>query len=137
MEDTKNIRSGFFKMKKLFFLHLLFLIILPAFVVMLTDPELVKAQKTTIPFGGMVNTAIYCSCNSGMTSYYLYISPPVGGPLLYVQGQSFQYPNRSLPRPGVWALGLYDTGGVCMVGVKPYCTSLPVMGTIDYVGTSM
>lgn len=133
MEDSKNIRSGFFKMKKLVFLHVLFLIILPAFVVILTDPEPAKAQA--VPFGGMVNTAIYCTCSQ---NWLLYISPPVGGWLIYSPYSTFQYPNNSLPRTGVWALGLYNPGGVCMMYSGYTCTSWGnPQGTINFVGTSM
>ncbi|MFP4022555.1 MAG: hypothetical protein ACLFTS_01770 [Candidatus Paceibacterota bacterium] len=133
MEDSKNIRSGFFKMKKLVFLHVLFLIILPAFVVVLTKPAPVKAQA--IPFGGMVQSAIYCNCSF---NWLLEIGPPVSATLIYSPYSSFQYPNYSLPRTGVWALGLYNPGGVCLMISYPSCTTYgSPQGTINFVGTSM
>ena len=93
-------------------------------------------------FGGFVLATFPCSCT---LNFLLVISPPKGGLFIY---SPFAPPllqaflNFNLPRPGLWALGFYIPGGICLTGVPPFCVPLGITGTIKgtilpIVGTSL
>lgn len=116
-------------MKKIFII-----LILAVFVSGILGTQSVKAQGVGI-FGGFILNSFFCPCSG---NFLLTISPPVGGQFLYQIG-SPQYPNFSLPRPGVWTLGLYNPGGACMIPVPLGCAPVGFpLGTITpTVGTSL
>jgi len=95
---------------------------------------LLQAQSPNF-FGGFVTTSIYCTCSN---NFLLTIGPPVGGQFIYQPGTP-QYPYHSLPRAGVWALGLYSPGGICLMFVGKGCSPFGApIGTITpIVGTSL
>ena len=89
-----------------------------------------------LPFGGKVITAVPCTCDTG--NFLVTLSPPLGGQFTYRIGtQGFL--NYNLPMPGVWALGLYEPGSVCMVYVGKGCASFgaPTGWITPTVGTSL
>ncbi|HET8574623.1 MAG TPA: hypothetical protein VFM02_00420 [Candidatus Paceibacterota bacterium] len=85
-------------------------------------------------FGGMVDASFYCACSG---TWLLYVGPPV--PALLVYANTPQYRWYQLPRPGVWALGLYYRDlGICKVPTPIGCVDIPNEGLISpTVGTSM
>lgn len=90
--------------------------------------------QAVIPFGGKVNSSTYCTCSF---NFLLEIGPPVPATVMFSWFTTRQYPYYSLPRTGVWALGLYYPGGVCMMIAYPKCTRYGnPEGTINFVGTS-
>ncbi len=106
-------------------------------VALIISVYIYKTQASgLLPFGGLVAASIPCTCSTGM--FLLTIGPPRGGQFIYQTGtQAFQ--NFNLPRPGVWALGLYSPVGVCLVYAGKSCVpfGLPI-GTITSVtGTSL
>lgn len=89
-----------------------------------------------IPFGGKVISAIPCPCSG---SFLLTLSPPTAGQYIYYPGTQ-RYLNFNLPQIGVWAVGLYTPGGICLIpSGKSGCAPLGVpIGTITpTVGTSL
>lgn len=93
----------------------------------------VRSRAVGMPFGGFVTSAFFCSCDGG---WLLTIGPPLGGFLIY--RNTPQFPFSQLPRPGVWALGLYEPGGVCSFIDGAGCGAFGVTGTITpIVGTSL
>lgn len=89
-----------------------------------------------LPFGGKVITAIPCTCDAG--NFLLTISPPVGGQFTYRIGTQ-AYLNYNLPMPGIWALGMYEPGSVCMMYVGKGCSPFgsPIGWITPVVGTSL
>lgn len=113
------------------------------FVIVVATYSIFKYTKGIglLPFGGRVLTAIPCSCGGsavGGFNVFLTISPPVGGQFLYAIGTQ-AYLNKNLGfGTGMWALGLYTPGGVCMVLSPKGCSPLIPIGTITpTVGTSL
>ena len=96
-----------------------------------SQPQQADAQNI---FGGLVLWSFFCPCSG---NYLLYISPPVGGFYSFYPG-SQGFLNYSLPGPGVWTLGLYNPGGVCLIPTTTGCTSfIHPQGTITpIVGSS-
>jgi len=91
------------------------------------------AQTPNI-FGGFVTISKFCECSG---NFLLTISSPVGGQFIYQPGTP-QFPYGSLPRMGVWTLGIYSPGAVCLVPGKP-CEAfgLPIGTITPIVGTSL
>ncbi|MFZ2151823.1 MAG: hypothetical protein WAV09_01800 [Minisyncoccia bacterium] len=87
------------------------------------------------PFGGRIVVTIPCTCQvTGMAVYVIMPKAPYVGMLLWQYPITRPYASYwPYPRAGI--LGRYQTGGQCMVGVQPYCYTLPVIGTITIVGT--
>lgn len=86
-------------------------------------------------FGGKVITAIPCTCSG---NFLVTISPPIPGQFVYYMGtQGFQ--NYNMPLPGIWALGEYVPGGVCLMYAGKGCVNFGApIGTISpLVGTSI
>lgn len=92
------------------------------------------ALGSGIPFGGMVLFSYPCNCSAG---YLVIIGPPRGGQFVYQIGTP-QFANYQLPREGVWALGLYSPGAVCMIYVGKGCSSFgsPIGTILPITGTS-
>ncbi len=89
-----------------------------------------------IPFGGMVATSFFCNCSG---NFLLTVTPPVGGQFVYYPGTQ-AYLNYNLGfSTGIWTMGLYSPGGVCMVYVGKGCSPFGVpLGTITpTVGSSI
>ena len=88
----------------------------------------------TPPFGGRILTSLFCSCSD---NFLLTVSGPRGGQFLYMLGAP-QFAYYSLPRAGVWVLGLYQPGGVCLIPSGNGCVTFGTpLGTITpIVGTS-
>lgn len=86
-----------------------------------------------LPFGGFVNTVFVCTCSPGVV---LQVGPPVGGNYLVLPGTLvYEY---GQVRAGVWVLGDYSPGGVCLHFVGKACvTFVPVTGTVNFMGTSL
>ena len=110
-------------------------------IVALLSIGLVTSASHIPAFGGFVLATIPCLCTA---NFLLFISPPRGGQFIYSPflpplPQAFL--NFNLPRPGLWALGLYIPGGVCIQGAPPICPPIPFgtpKGTIlPIVGTSL
>jgi len=87
-------------------------------------------------FGGLVTFSMYCPCSQ---NFLITISGPVGGQFIfYPLTPQFSY-NR-LPSTGMWALGLYEPGGQCVI---PACSGnccpwgLPIGTITPIVGTSL
>jgi hypothetical protein len=89
-----------------------------------------------VPFGGRVLNSIPCTCSG---NFLLTVSPPVGGQFVYFPGtQAFANFNLG-PASGMWALGMYTPGGVCLQFVGKGCVPFGApIGTISpMVGTSI
>ena len=91
------------------------------------------------PFGGMSTNVFYCTCtgNIAVTINDLTISPPVGEPLIFQPGSTRLYPYGQIYSSGVWTLGLWQSGGVCLYISGNDCDLYPTAGTMSIVGTSM
>jgi uncharacterized membrane protein len=84
-------------------------------------------------FGGKITTMVPCTCSNG--DQLTIILGGKSGTYLYKSGVKTYGSHMVIP--GVWSLGGYEGGGTCMVGEKPYCTTLPISkGTISFIGTS-
>jgi len=89
-----------------------------------------------LPFGGFILDSFFCPCSG---TWRLTIREPHRGIkiLMYVTGMP-QFANYQLPRAGVWTIGLYTVGGVCLVPSGSGCSSRFVEGMISpIVGTSL
>lgn len=89
-----------------------------------------------VPFGGRVLAAIPCTCSGNLL---MTVSPPMGGQFVYFPGtQAYMNYNLGLST-GMWALGLYTPGGVCLQFVGKGCVPFGApIGTISpTVGTSL
>jgi hypothetical protein len=93
-----------------------------------------------VPFGGHILLEFPCTCEAGalfvgvLFPVYLDAVPSAG---LMVIPPVIAFPiYRDAPLS--WALGYYIPGaGVCLVGVEPYCVSIPNLGLISpYSGAS-
>lgn len=96
------------------------------------SPQVSKAQALGVPFGGRVVSSIYCSCSG---NFLLTFVGPFSGNLMYHIGtQAFESFNLG-HQTGMWALGFYQPGGICLVDGCDY--GLPAIGTITpIVGSS-
>lgn len=87
-------------------------------------------------FGGVVVSSVPCPCSG---NFLLTISPPVGGQFVYYPGTQAYMSYNLGPTSGMWALGLYTPGGVCLVPAGKGCAPFGVpIGTITpTVGSSL
>lgn len=85
-------------------------------------------------FGGFITKTFFCSCSG---NFLLTLSAPTPGQWVWYPGTP-QFANNQLPRAGVWTLGLYKPGGVCLIWVGKACAPFGVpAGTIGPItGTS-
>lgn len=84
-------------------------------------------------FGGRIMKVVPCTCSPGMA---IIVGPPRPAILLFIPGASrlFSY-GRVVP--GVWTLGDYSFGGICMQVAGKVCAPYPpIQGTILKMGTS-
>ena len=99
-------------------------------------PHQTNAAGLVNPFGGKVVMIIPCTCQvTGMAVYVVMPIPPYFGMFLWQPPITRPY-LWYFPYPSVNILGNYVSGGVCLVGVAPYCVSVPVIGTMTQVGSS-
>lgn len=91
-------------------------------------------SESTFIFGGYIVNSFYCACSG---NFLLTLTAPTRGQWLWYPGTP-QYREFQLPRTGVWTLGLYTPGGVCLVPTSTSCVAIGnPRGTIGQtVGTS-
>ncbi len=93
------------------------------------------------PFGGMSTYVFYCTCsfNIAVTINDLTVGSSNPSPLtlIFQPGVSILYPYGQIYRPGVWTLGLWNSGGSCTYYVGKGCSTYDTDGTMYMVGTSM
>lgn len=99
-----------------------------------------RLEAAVLPsYGGFEVFAIPCTCTAGLMAWHFYApfyyntSVPIAGALV-----GFWY--TALPsytiRPGQYQLGTFTPGaGVCLIGVPPYCYTLPGYGFINPLQT--
>ena len=120
----KNLRVKIELLSVVFLLMLVFSIFVP------TKSALGIKQY----FGGKIILMVPCTCSSGY-QLTLYGFGTNSGTYWY-NDFAKKYRNYSVIN-GKWVLGSYTPGGVCMVGVAPFCTLLPISkGTITSIATS-
>jgi hypothetical protein len=98
------------------------------------------AQLTA--FGGLEIFALPCTCEAGLVAWHFFTplflnsQIPLAGALTGPWVTA--YPNFTL-NPGSYALGTYAPGaGVCLIGIEPFCYTLPNYGYIlPMTGTSL
>lgn len=106
-------------------------------------PLSAKAFSVGLPFGGLVNFSIPCTCSGGVVIYYtpLYLGSkiPVTGSLWFPPVAKL-YAWFLLGVPKTWNLGSYIPGASACLVVAPNpvdpCVPIPAAGTIQYMGTS-
>jgi hypothetical protein len=122
------------------------LVVTLASFVVATNPQGARPFVTPVqaqaglPFGGFSYFVFYCTCSGGIAVHFtdLTIPPMTGGlPLLFQPGISFLYPFGQIYRPGVWILGLWTPGSICLYFAGKGCSVWPTVGTMMFVGTSM
>ena len=100
-------------------------------------PHAVSAVGIVNPFGGKVVMIIPCTCQAtGIAVYVAMPIPPYFGMFLWQPPFTRPY-LYYFPYPKVSIAGNYVVGGICAVGVPPYCYPVPVFGTMTQVGTSL
>jgi len=120
-------------------------IVLMLAVFFLFTPRTSEAITTGLPFGGLVNISIPCTCSAGTWIYYtpLYLGKPVPttGALWFPPGARL-YAWFELGVPATWDLGSYVPGTAaeaCWITAPDPadpCIVLPAEGTIEFMGTS-
>jgi len=97
---------------------------------------LVGADMTAavpLAFGGRILAVVPCTCSAGLA---LKVGPPRPAYVLYQPGVSILFSFYNLLPPD-YALGTYKPGGVCLTGTPPVCLTVPTLGTVTLVGTSL
>lgn len=92
-----------------------------------------KQAEAIIPFGGKITKVSYCPCSG---NYLITVGLPVGGQFIYQPGVTIVYAYVQITRRGVWVLGNWMPGGVCLSGKSCSPKGFP-LGTIEQVGTSL
>lgn len=93
-----------------------------------------RVNAIGLPYGGFVTFSFYCSCSN---TWLLILGPPSAGQYVY-DYTAILYPNYMIPLAGVWHLGLYRPGAICLVYVGKGCATFGAAGkTITLVGTSL
>jgi len=92
---------------------------------------------TILPFGGMINTIIPCTCSFGTS---IIVGPPRPANLymsyLFMSSPLF-YAYKSI-KIGAWILGNYATGGTCLEYIGTTCVPInSPQGTVIMAGTSL
>ena len=107
------------------------------FVFFLPIHTIVGAVKPApiLAFGGAIVGMVPCTC-SGNILLYVLDARKVMLPLVYQPGVTFLY-KWYQPRAGVWGLGNFVPGGVCLVNTKTGCVPKIAVGTMIQLGTSM
>ena len=93
----------------------------------------VTYAQSPLIVGGFIVNSFYCACSG---NFLLTLSPPTPGQWIW-NPSTPQFSNFQLPRAGVWTVGNFSPGGICMVPGTP-CTPFGTpIGTISpIVGTS-
>jgi hypothetical protein len=87
-------------------------------------------------FGGKISSMTSCSCNTDGSSQVV-LRGPMGSSGTYLYVPANKTYARHMVNQGNYILGKYKSGGQCLIGAEPECTTLPISkGTINYVGTS-
>lgn len=118
------------KKKHIFVVALSLLLFVGAYSYQVTKPTEVDAL---LPFGGFVNYVQYCTCSMAIASV---VGPPVGGTFVYAPG-TVTYAYGQVYRSGVWLLGNWTPGGVCLFYAGVGCGTFPVWGRMSEVATSL
>lgn len=86
-------------------------------------------------FGGKITTVTTCTCSEGSQATITGFPWIFSGTYLYLPG--ITQVKKGSVAPNKQILGKYSSGGACMVGVLPNCTSLPISkGTMKLIGTN-
>ena len=114
----------------------LFLVLAISLMIMI--PQVTKAAVSAVrPFGGTVLATIPCTCQvSGSVIVLLMPIAPYYGMFLWQPPLTVPYA-WYYPYYGVKVLGNYVTGGICSVYAGTTCVTIPVLGTITQVGSSL
>jgi len=99
-------------------------------------------SSAQIPFGGKITSVVPCLCSGGwnIIIYDLVTMTPIS--LVFQMGFSRLNANYNIFTPGVWLVGTYTPGGICIyINTEGNCRPRPVIGTItpfpfSGVGTS-
>jgi len=94
----------------------------------------VSKSGALLSFGGNILYVTYCTCSFNLL---LTVGPPRGGNFVYQPGVSILYSYGQVYRSVPWVLGGYVPGGMCSIYVGEGCLTVPSMGTITQVGTSL
>lgn len=91
--------------------------------------------SATTPFGGQIYYVTYCTCSG---TVLLVVGPPSPAVVVYEPEFSQLYAYYNIWEEGVQVLGNYvEGGGYCAIYAGVTCTTLPNMGVIYQVGTSL
>lgn len=118
-------------------------LLVSVFVLFTLFPSFVHALSISYstPFGGKIDSISVCTCIAS-PALILKIKP-VGSitqiSLLWQPPIVTRPYKWYVPYPGVYTLGLYVKGGVCLMQAYPTCTqsSEKVTGTITKIGTGL
>ncbi len=101
----------------------------------------VYAIPSGLPFGGLVNFTLPCTCTGSLYIWFtpLYFGPtPVTGSLVFTPFASVLYENYLIGVPSMWHLGDYKPGiQACFIITPVGCIPIPSAGVIGQVGTSV
>lgn len=87
-------------------------------------------------FGGKISYMVPCTCNTDGSSQITIIGP-TGSIGTYLYTPTVKTYAKNSVKLNSFLLGKYSSGGSCLVGVLPECTTLPITkGTLNYIGTS-
>jgi hypothetical protein len=102
----------------------------------LTIPPTSSAQVANRGFGGRLYYVMPCTCTAG-TMYGLLVIGPTPGWFSFVTGVSILHPYYQL-RSGPNVVGSYTpTSSACVIYAGTTCVSIPTLGTIRRIGTSL
>lgn len=133
----QNIFNTYDRKNKIIYAILVVIIILSITFIFFPVRSTATPAISLFNFGGPILLSQTCTCSSGQL---IVVGPPVPGIFVLQLPLSVGtvFPFGQLFRPGPWVLGSYTPGGICLIGVPPFCTSLAQpKGTILTVGTSM
>ena len=87
-------------------------------------------------FGGRITTVVPCTCSTGFQVGIIGYPATFSGTYLYLPGAT-QVRGKGNVLPSRLILGLYSSGGVCMIGIPPECSNLQISkGTMKIIGTN-
>lgn len=89
-------------------------------------------------FGGNIGTTVPCTCTSGS---WLVTIVNSGHNAIFNGAYVYSPATRKVTGKGIpggtQILGLFSRGaGTCMMGVEPYCYSVPNIGAMTMIGTN-
>lgn len=89
-------------------------------------------------FGGIRTGMLACTCSGNMLIYINNYVNGGGSLALSYNGSGRLFSNGNIF--GTYLLGSYSPGGICRIGIQPYCTTVRVDGSFDSspgTGTSL